>query len=373
MKVILLVLTCLMGTVLTFGGVAAQDPALTGSSWQLVSILPRGRPGPALPAGEIALNFSSDSVGGFGGCNTYSGPYTLDADMVSIGAVVSTRMACTEDEGTLSEADYFATLEGEFEYRLNGKLLMLWKEDHTVLRFAADGAYGLNDSEWVLIDYGVPGATIPVIGEAPLTLDFVNPGEVAGYGGCNSWGSTYETMDDELIAIAPGISTLMACADDALNQQEAVYFGLLAEAAAFDLNGSQLTIFTASEQVLRFTAAGPIALHSARWELARIMQGDRNTFTPMEGYPIWLRLAPDGTVDGSSGCNSYFGEYAAGGDGLMFLRLMQTMMSCADNAVHSLESRYMALLRDITRFEVVDGTLVLYMPIFRLEYEPAGP
>jgi len=359
------------GQVLRFATRGAT--VLTGSSWRLFSILPRGRPGPALPAGGITLNFSTDSAAGFGGCNTYSGPYTLDADTLSIGAVVSTRMACAEDEGTLREADYFAALGADFSYRMSGKLLTLWKEDHTVLRFAADGAYGLNDSEWALIDYGVPGVLTPVIGEALLTLEFVNSGEVAGYGGCNTWSSTYETMDDELIAIAPGVSTLMSCMDNDLNQQEAVYFGLLNEAAAFELNGSQLTIFTASEQVLRFTAAGPIALYGTGWELARIMRGDTNTYTPIEGYPIWLRLEPNGTFDGSSACNSYSGEYAVGGDGLAFLKTSMTMMSCADNAVHSLESRYMKVLSDVTRFEVVDGTLVLYMPIFRLEYEPAGP
>lgn len=59
---------------------------------------------------DLTAIFSPDgTVGGSGGCNTFSGPYTIDGDGIKIGTLNSTAMACTEEIDT-QEQQYYAAL-----------------------------------------------------------------------------------------------------------------------------------------------------------------------------------------------------------------------------------------------------------------------
>lgn len=88
--------------------VAAARP-ITDRDWELVSLgeaaAPRG--GGGRPA-TLRLDAATTRVAGFAGCNRYSGPYTLTADSLSFGALVSTKMFC--QDGDALERSYLAML-----------------------------------------------------------------------------------------------------------------------------------------------------------------------------------------------------------------------------------------------------------------------
>ncbi|MFI5225623.1 MAG: META domain-containing protein [Candidatus Limnocylindrales bacterium] len=66
----------------------------------------------SVPAGvDLTATFGSDgTVTGFSGCNTFSGPYTLTGDTISIGPLATTRKACAADAMAL-ETQYLAALQ----------------------------------------------------------------------------------------------------------------------------------------------------------------------------------------------------------------------------------------------------------------------
>jgi heat shock protein HslJ len=107
---------------------------LGGSRW-IATMINNGRGGVAslVDGTLVTAEFGTDGrVAGSGGCNRFSGGYTLEGDGLTIGPVASTRMACSEPEGIdQQERAYFAALARVSSWS--------FREDRLQLR-AADGA-----------------------------------------------------------------------------------------------------------------------------------------------------------------------------------------------------------------------------------------
>lgn len=116
---------------------------------------------------------------------------------------------------------------------------------------SADTA-SLANTQWRLVSFGAPGAETPIIEGSAVTLEFKAEGEAGGSGGCNSYGGQYQVQGDTLL-LSEIVSTLMACADEAISQQEQQYFQAMQTIGRFELAGDQLTIWYNNEQgVLNF-------------------------------------------------------------------------------------------------------------------------
>lgn len=78
------------------------------------------------------------------------------------------------------------------------------------------------------------------------------------------------------------------------------------------------------------------------------------------GRAVTLRLGPDGTAAGSSGCNSYSGSYRLRSQqGIEFAPLAVTEMACEQPAMEQ-ESRYLSILRGVTGYSFYsDGSVSL--------------
>jgi len=74
------------------GGAAEPAAGLAGTSWHIVSL--NGRPTPA--AGDYSMRFDQGHVAAKFGCNNMSGTYSQGPDMLSLGPVMATRMACPD-------------------------------------------------------------------------------------------------------------------------------------------------------------------------------------------------------------------------------------------------------------------------------------
>jgi heat shock protein HslJ len=113
----------------------AVPPLVLGGSRWIATMINNGRGGVAslVEGTSVTAEFGTDGrVGGSGGCNRFSGEYTLEGNDLAIGPVASTRMACLEPEGVgEQESAYFAALAHAASWS--------FREDRLQLR-AADGA-----------------------------------------------------------------------------------------------------------------------------------------------------------------------------------------------------------------------------------------
>lgn len=86
---------------------AAAQQGLAGSEWRPLTVA--GQP---FPEGvEAFVQFGADGrLTGLGGCNRFSGSYSIDGDNLTIGPVAATRMACPEP-AMAAEAALFAAFD----------------------------------------------------------------------------------------------------------------------------------------------------------------------------------------------------------------------------------------------------------------------
>src|SRR5262245_38338018 len=161
----------------------------------------------------------------------------------------------------------------------------------------------LTAQPWTLT--ALNGTDVPA--DAGITASFSEDGLVSGSGGCNNYSASYQAEGPSL-HIGPIAATLKLCIDD-VDAREREFFAILQGALGYSVDDVSLAI--ASEQgVLEFapgggTPAGFTALTDATWTLAEI---DGESVGSVVQTASFL---PDGTINGSAGCNQYFGSYNA--------------------------------------------------------------
>lgn len=113
-------------------------------------------------------------------------------------------------------------------------------------------ADSLVNTRWRLISYGQPDSENAVLDGTEITLEFVEGNQTGGSGGCNTFGAHYQVAGGE-ISFSEVISTLLACPNADVTEQEQVYFEALRTANGFDLSDSQLRIwYDNGQRVLNF-------------------------------------------------------------------------------------------------------------------------
>jgi heat shock protein HslJ len=108
----------------------SQD--LAGTSWQVIGYNNGKQAVTSVIAGsEMYIDFGKDgSVTGGAGCNTYSGPYTVNGNQIQIGPLASTMMACGDPPGIMEqEQQYLAALGTAATYQIEGNVLELRTSD----------------------------------------------------------------------------------------------------------------------------------------------------------------------------------------------------------------------------------------------------
>jgi heat shock protein HslJ len=120
-------------------GATGADPTLgglAGTVWTLVSYGPADAPVPAVAGAPVTAVFADQGVSGSAGCNSYNGPFVYSQNTITFGAMVSTLMACAEQEVSAQEAAYLAALPSATTFTVaNGTLQIVY--DGGVLTFTA--------------------------------------------------------------------------------------------------------------------------------------------------------------------------------------------------------------------------------------------
>jgi heat shock protein HslJ len=107
-------------------------------------------------------------------------------------------------------------------------------------------------NHWLLVELN---GQSPMAG-TEITL-IIESDSLGGNSGCNSYGGSYAAGADGRIEMSEIFSTLMACLDDGVMEQEAAFSLALRQAQTFELadNGQTLLLRNAAgEIILRFTA-----------------------------------------------------------------------------------------------------------------------
>jgi len=104
---------------------------------------------------------------------------------------------------------------------------------------------------WRLTAYGPVDSPTPAVPDADATLAFGEDGTLTGSTGCNQLGADYSVEGDQ-ITFGPIVSTLIACPDLPMAQEDAMH-QVLMDTATFNVEGDTLTIIK-NDTVLVFEA-----------------------------------------------------------------------------------------------------------------------
>ncbi len=110
----------------------------------------------------------------------------------------------------------------------------------------------LENTTWVLESYGEPGNLTTVLEDTEITIEFKSEeGKFAGSGGCNSYFGGYELKGSKLTLPGPIGSTMMACPEPIMDQEQE-YFKLLETTETFQIQNDKLTISCSGDKMLVF-------------------------------------------------------------------------------------------------------------------------
>ncbi len=132
----LLLIAALVGAaLLALPGCAAGGSELDDTSWELESYGPPGDLVAVLEGSDVTLVFNSfeEKVRGFGGFSCFFGPYEVQGDSLTIGAVQCTESGVREEAVLEQERAYLAALVEAESYEVKGDELTIDCGDITLV------------------------------------------------------------------------------------------------------------------------------------------------------------------------------------------------------------------------------------------------
>jgi heat shock protein HslJ len=215
------------------------------------------------------------------------------------------------------------------------------------------GANGLTGSVWslsLIMDKAIlPGSSI--------SAEFTSDGKVSGSSGCNQYSSTYTATGSTIKIATPMASTLMACSQEIMDQESA-YLKALGEAKTFSITGDQLTLSGADNKSLLVYKTQSQDLAGTTWEVIGYNNGKQAVTSVLADTSITLQFNSDGTLSGSSGCNTYNGSFTVSGNQITIGPLASTRMACSQELMDQ-ESLYLAALGSAATYQIKDTGLEL--------------
>ncbi len=208
----------------------------------------------------------------------------------------------------------------------------------------------LEGVSWQLVEYLNANDEL-VTAEVAAGATFAD-GQVSGSAGCNNFFAAY-TVDGSQLTIEQAGSTMMACEEPAMAQEQAV-LTRLAEAAAYEIVDGQLHIVDADGNLLlAFAPVAAASLTDVTWQLSEYlnMNGEL-TVAEVEATVTF----EDGRVSGSAGCNSFSAGYTVDGQQLTIDQAVSTAMACEEAAMAQ-EQAVLVRLSEAASYAIVDNQL----------------
>lgn len=359
----------------TAPAVEATEPAaeqvadpLAGTAWMLASMTDSsGTAVTLVPDSVITAEFQEGSMSGNAGCNNYFGSYTVDGNNFTIGEAGSTMMFCEPQELMTQETAYLAALGTVTQFQVaNGQLILSDAAGNAVLTYntkanETETQLGLSDATWLLSTMNIGGdATATVLDGTRLTAVFAADGTVSGTAGCNNFTGTYTTEGNN-ITISPLASTMMACADEAINQQETAYLAALQSATTYQIIDDILELYAADGNwVLAFSAEPPQTLAGSSWMVTSFNNGNQAVVGVIADTEMTAVFGADGSLTGSGGCNNYTTSFTTTENSITIAPAASTMMACeSPEGVMEQEAQYLAALATAATYQIDGDTLAM--------------
>jgi heat shock protein HslJ len=242
-----IVTTSLIGQLLTWTVVAADEPAFVDTLWRWTefvgvdaeSSLRISKPGlytlRLLQDGRYAIRAD---------CNAGGGRYEIEDATLTLGLSAMTLVACPP----ASRADRFLELLlASHTMERDGNRLVLTGADGGRMTFEEPRAVVLPGTSWLVRAYNNgKGGVVSILHGSRLTAQFSEDRQIRGSGGCNNYSATYETSEDR-ITIGSARSTRKACQEPkGVMEQEAAFLVALPTAHSFRFRGERLQLRTDS-------------------------------------------------------------------------------------------------------------------------------
>jgi heat shock protein HslJ len=226
------------------GNSTAAGSALRGHTYLSDSVTGRS----LAPGTRVSLKFTDDGrlVAG-AGCNTMSGPVTVDGDKLVLDDLPMTVIAC--DQARQGQDKWlYDLLGGNPTWRLDGSTLHI-TAGSTEIVLSEPKAAGLTGTTWELdtiVDGDLASST-----SAKATLEFTGQ-KVTVFTGCNTGSAQYQ-MSGQRLHVSTVAITRKACPPD-LTQAEQAVLATLDGDVDFKIDGTTLTLTNPSGAGLRLTA-----------------------------------------------------------------------------------------------------------------------
>jgi putative lipoprotein len=201
------------------------------------------------------ISFEESAVNGTTGCNSYFGGYILDGTNLTIEQVGQTEMWC---EGRMEqEQAYTKMLMSAVSLTLENDTLTIHTGEGDLVYVPANHEV-LEGHPWHLGGISTGNGIVNTWVDEQITAEFID-GTVNGNSGCNSYSGSYE-LDGSDITLGETLGTLMACAEDEINEREAEFLAALQNIASYEIVRDNLTFFDADGSVvMTFSASIPEA------------------------------------------------------------------------------------------------------------------
>lgn len=190
-----------------------------------------------------------------------------------------------------------------------------------------------------------------------ITVQFTPDGKLSGLSGCNRYVGTYNASGITMKISSPLASTIMACSQEIMDQENA-YLTTLGEVKTYTFAGDQLTLNDANHKSILVYKAQSQDLSSTSWKVIGYNNGKQSVSSVLVGTTLTAEFAKDGTLSGSGGCNNYNGTYTVTGNQIKIGPLASTKMACGEpEGVMEQESQYMVALQTAVTFQI-EGTIL---------------
>ncbi len=207
---------------------------------------------------------------------------------------------------------------------------------------------------------GTDGRLQPALDQVKVTATFSN-GILGGHAGCNTYSAAYR-LEGNGLTVSSILSTMMACADERLNEQEQLYLEAWRDVAGYTLGDGRLALRNAAgAEILVFVAVPPAALIGTTWVLNYYHNGEEALVSSLAATQITLTFGADGRLSGSAGCNTYEATYQVQGTNLTIAALTTTDKACAEPAgIMEQETAYLQALTRAAVYTIIGDELTLF-------------
>lgn len=222
---------------------------------------------------------------------------------------------------------------------------------------AVEARLALAGTAWEVAYFFDPAQQVAVLPGTRLTTNFLAD-RYTGSGGCNWYLGTYAVDTEQLLLNSPA-TTAIHCADEAVNEQEARFFNIMANTIAYAIEGEQLLAFTSDAQRLAtYNPAQPTPFEDTPWGLKFMVSAE--DIAAVLPFTEVTAVFAGGQVTGASGCNTYSASYTRDGTTLTIGSIAVTEMHCSEPAgIMEQEAAFLASLAEVGAFEQVGGVLTL--------------